>query len=204
MLALTRRALAAALIGIAFAPTAFAQQPPVRIRGEIVKVDGPLFVVKTRDGSSVNVKLADDVRVAALEKASLADVKVDTFMGIGGVPGPDGSIKALSIHIFLPTQRGVIQDRHGPWDGAPGGTMTNAYVESTVAGKEGEVVMVKYKDGEKKVLVTPETAIVRVAKGDKSELKAGSQIFIFQGQKEADDTVLAKALYVGRGLTPAM
>ena len=106
----------------------------------------------------LNVKLADDARVSALEKASLADIKNDSFIGIAGMPQPDGSIEAFSIHIFLPAQRGVVPDRHGPWDARPDSTMTNAYVdEHSEASKDGETLMVKYKDGEKKIIVTPQT-----------------------------------------------
>ncbi len=123
--------------------------------------------LKTRDGATLNVKLADDVRVSALVKASLADIKKDSFIGIAGMPEADGSIKAFSIHMFLPAQRGVVPDRHGPWDARPNSTMTNAYVESIVTAKDGETLMVKYKDGEKKIIVTPETVIAAAAPGSK-------------------------------------
>jgi len=142
--------------------------------------------------------------VLALVKASLADIKKDSFIGIAGEPQPDGSIKAFSVHMFLPAQRGVVADRHGPWDARPNSTMTNAYVESTVASADGEVLMVKYKDGEKKVIVTPATVIAANAPGDKSELKPGAQIIIFAAQKQADGSLLAPAIYVGRGFAPAM
>ena len=88
-----------------------------------------MLALKTRDGTMLNVKIADDARVSALMKASLADIKKDSFIGIAGIPKPDGSIEAFSIYMFLPAQRGVVPDRHGPWDARPGSTMTNAYVE---------------------------------------------------------------------------
>jgi hypothetical protein len=152
----------------------------------------------------LNVKVADDARVSALVKASLADIKNDTFIGIAGMPQPDGSIKAFSVHIFLPAQRGVVPDRHGPWDARQGSTMTNAYVTTMVKEKDGEVLTVKYKEGDKKVVVTSETVIAAAAPGNKSELKAGTPIIIFGWDKQADGSVLAKTLYVGRGVTPAM
>ena len=82
--------------------------------------------------------------------------------------------------------------------------MTNADVESMVTSVDGQTFMVKYKDGEKKVIVGPDTAIAAVAPGNKDELKAGAQIIIMASEKQADGSVLAKTLYVGRGLTPAM
>jgi hypothetical protein len=200
---MTRWSFAAAAIALLFATTAFAQQP-TRIRGEIEKADSGTLALKTRDGATLNVKVADDARVAALVKASLADIKNDSYIGVAGMPQADGSIEAFSVHIFLPAQRGVVPDRHGPWDAKPGSTMTNAFVESSVAEKNGQTLMVKYKDGEKKIVVTPTTAITAVAPGNKDELKPGTQVIIMASDKQPDGSVLAKTLYIGRGLTPAM
>jgi hypothetical protein len=192
------------IVALVLAATASAQQPG-RIRGEIVKADGANLELKLRDGGTLNVKLADDVRVSALVKASLADLKNDTFVGIAGVPRPDGSIEAHSIHIFLPAQRGVVPDRHGPWDSRPNSTMTNAYIEGTPVADGGSASFkVKYKEGEKNVVITPQTVIAAAAAGSKDELKPGAQIIIFGSEKQADGSVLAKTLYVGRGVTPAM
>ena len=185
------------------ASTAFAQAPG-RIRGEIVKADGGMFSLKTRDGTMLDVKLADDARVSALVKATLADVKIDSFIGIAGIPESDGSIKAYSIHMFLPAQRGVVPDRHGPWDGVANSTMTNAYVANMVTGKDGDVLTVKYKEGEKKVIVTKDTVIAAAAPGSKDELKVGVQVIIFGWDKQPDGSVLAKVMYVGRDVKPAM
>jgi hypothetical protein len=203
---IARAAVIAAGLGLivaSSASTAWAQQPG-RIRGQIEKADGSMLTLKTRDGGTLSVKLADDARVSGLNKATLADIKDDTFIGIAGMPEADGTIKAFSIHIFLPAQRGVVPDRHGPWDAKPGSTMTNAYVGTKVAAKDGETLTVKYKEGEKKVVVGPDTLIQAVAPGKKDELKAGAQIIVMQSEKQADGSFLAKNIYVGRGLTPAM
>ncbi len=199
---MTRWTVAAA-VALLFVTAAAAQQP-TRIRGQIEKADNGMLTLKTRDGTMLNVKLADDARVSALVKATLADIKKDSFIGIAGIPQPDGSIEAFSIHMFLPAQRGVVPDRHGPWDARPGSTMTNAYVEDMVQSKDGETLTVKYKDGEKKVVITPQTMIAAAAPGNKDELKPGAQIIIFGWDKQPDGSVLAKTLYVGRSLTPAM
>jgi len=208
MLTMSRRALVAAALGIALtagaALTHAQAQAPGRIRGQIEKVDGAMLAFKTRDGAVLNVKVADDARVGALEKASLADIKDDAFIGIAGMPQADGSIRAFSVHIFLPAQRGAVADRHGAWDARTGSTMTNAYVASRVKGKDGETLTVKYKGGEKKIVVTPETAITAVAKGDRGELKAGAEVIIMRAQKQADGSLLAQVMYVGRGVKPAM
>jgi hypothetical protein len=188
------RVVTAAMVTLLLATAAYAQQPG-RIRGEIEKADGGTLAVKTRDGAMLTVKIDDKTRVSALVKATLADIKTDTFIGIAD---------AFSIHIFLPAQRGVVPDRTGPWDARPGSSMTNAYVASAVAAKDGTTLTVKYKDGEKKVMVSPQTVIAAAAKGDASELKAGAHIIIFGWDKQADGSVLAKTMYVGRGVAPAM
>ncbi len=69
---------------------------------------------------------------------------------------------------------------------------------------DGQTLTVKYKEGEKKILVTPQTAIAAVAPGNKDELKPGTQIIIMQSDNAADGAVTAKVLYVGRDLTPAL
>ena len=202
-LQMARRVIAAAAMTLCLTAVAQAQQPG-RIRGEIEKAENGTLAVKTRDGAVLTVKVDAATRVSALTKASLADIKTDTFIGIAGMPRPDGGIDAFSIHIFLPAQRGVVPDRTGPWDARPGSSMTNAYVESAVTAKDGTTLTVKFKDGQKKVEVSPQTAIAAAAKGDASELKVGAQIIIFGWDKQADGSVLAKTMYVGRGLTPAM
>lgn len=203
-LGLSRRCLPVAAIACILAATAAFAQQPGHIRGQIEKVDGGMLALKTREGAMLNVRVDDKTRVAALVKASLADIKTDSFVGIAGIPQPDGSIQAFSIHIFLPAQRGVVPDRHGPWDARPGSTMTNAYVENMVTGKDGETLMVKYKDGEKKIVVTPQTVIAAAAPGSKDELKAGARIIIFGWDRQPDGSVLAKTMYVGRSIAPAM
>lgn len=200
---MSHKALIGAGLALVLAISAFAQQPG-RIRGEVVKVDGAMFSLKTRDGAMQDVKLADDARVSGLVKATLADIKPDSFIGIAGVPEADGSIKAYSIHMFLPAQRGVVADRHFPWDGVANSTMTNAYVANKVTGKDGEVLTVKYKEGEKNVIVTKDTVIAAAAPGSKDEIKAGAQVIIFGWDKQSDGSVLAKVMYVGRDVKPAM
>ena len=200
---MTRRASGTAAIVLLFATAAHAQQPG-RIRGQVEKIDGATYVLKVRDGTTLNVKLADDARISALEKATLADIKQDTFIGIAGMPKPDDSVEAFSIHIFLPAQRGVVPDRHGPWDARPNSTMTNAYVTSMVKEKDGDVLTVKYKDGEKKIVVTPQTVIAAAAPAKKEEIKEGTAIIIFAWDKQPDGSVVAKTLYIGRNVAPAM
>jgi hypothetical protein len=205
---MTRRIFAMAGFALLLATSAsFAQQPPqtVRIRGQIEKVEGDVLDIKTRKGDMVKVKLVDPARVMAFVKASLADITVGKFIGVTAMPQADGSQKAIGVHIFLDAQKGVVPDRHSPWDLQPGSTMTNAIVETTVAGVDGQNILVKYKDGEKKVVVPPNTTIVAYAPGDKSELKPGAQIIIFGATKQADGSLTTPTVSVGRdGVVPPM
>ena len=200
---MTRQALATAAIALLFATTGFAQTPPTRIRGEIEKVDGGMVTVKARDGSMMNVKLADNARIMAFVKASPADIKPNSYIGVTAMPEPDGTQKAIAVHIFLEGQRGT-GEGFRQWDLRPNSTMTNANVESKVASVDGDVVMVKYKDGEKKVIISKDTPVVAYAPSEMSEVKPGAQIIIFAAQKQADGTYSAPAINIGRGVAPPM
>ena len=202
MLTMTRRAMGVA--GLAMIVTAtgvWAQPAPptVRVRGEITKVDGTTLLVKMRDGQNVTVKLAQPPRIAAMLKASLADIKNGSFIGVSAMPQPDGTQKAYAVHIFMDAQKGVVADRHGPWDSRPGSTMTNANVASTVSGNDGQNLLVKYKDGEKKIVVPPDAVILAYAVGDKNELKPGAHVAIIRAMKKPDDSLEANRVNVGRG-----
>lgn len=184
----------------------FAQQPQtVRIRGQIEKADGDLLQIKARNGDEMKVKLVDPARVMALVKASLADIKVGTFVGVTAMPQADGTQKAIAIHILHELQRGVVPERFGPWDLRPGSTMTNAIVETSVSGVDGQTLTVKYKDGEKKVSVPPDTQIVVVTPGSKDELKPGVAAIVMAATKQPDGSLTTPAIYVGRnGVVPPM
>jgi hypothetical protein len=204
---MTRRALGAAGLALILSGSAaWAQQAPsVRVRGTIEKVDGNTLTVKSRAGEMLTVKLADDARVAAMLKATLADIKTGSYIGVTAMPQPDGSQKAIGIHIFMEAQRASVQARHSSWDREPGSTMTNANVETSVSSVNGQVMTVKYAEGEKKVVVPPNTPIVAMAPGSKADLKPGAAFIIMAAQKQPDGTLMAPAINVGRdGTIPPM
>lgn len=208
MLYVTRRAASLAAIALVIATSAaFAQtppaNPPVRVRGTVDKVDGNTVMVKLVNGENATIKLADNVRVLGLEKITIADVKPGSYVGISSMPQTDGSQKAMHVHIFPDALRGVAEG-HTPWDSRPGAMMTNANVDSTVAGNDGQTLMVKYKDGEKKVIVPADAVIVKYVPGDKAELTPGAKIFIVSAQRQPDGTLTAANVTVGRGITPPM
>jgi hypothetical protein len=184
---------------------AVAQQPPtVRIRGTIEAVDGSLLTVKSREGAELKVRVTDNAAVFGIANTPMSEIKPGSYIGVSAMPEPDGTQKALAIHIFPEAQRGVAEGFR-PWDLRPKSTMTNATVAETVAGTEGQNILVKYKDGEKKVVVPKDTPIVTFVVGDKSELKPGAKIIIFSATRKDDGTLEANRVNVGRdGITPPM
>lgn len=197
-------AVTACAIIVLSASSASAQQPPVRVRGEIMKVEGNKLFVKSRDGSDLTISVPDNVAVSDVVKIALTDVKPGSYIGISAMPEPDGSQNALHIHIFPEAMRGVAEG-HSGWDVRPGSTMTNATVAEIVEVGAGRTLVVKYKDGEKKIVVPGDIPIVTYAAGTKDELKPGAKIFIVAAQRQADGTLSAARISVGRdGLTPPM
>jgi hypothetical protein len=199
------RALAALTVISALGSVAWAQQPPtVRIRGAIEAVDGSLLTVKSREGADMKVRVTDNVVVIGIAKSALSDIKPGSYIGVSAMPEPDGTQKALAVHIFAEAQRGTGEGFRA-WDLRPNSTMTNATVAETVAGTDGQNIMVKYKDGEKKVVVPPGTPIVAFVSADKSELKPGAKIIIFGATKKDDGSLEAGRVGVGLdGITPPM
>jgi hypothetical protein len=197
--------LLASLMAMSAPGLAWAQQSPtVRIRGTIEAIDGSQLAVKSREGSDMKVRLTDNVTVFGVAKTTIAEIKPGSYIGVSAMPEPDGSQRALAVQIFPESQRGVAEGFR-PWDLRPNSTMTNATVAETVAGTDGEIILVKYKDGEKKVVVPLDTPIVSFVAGDKSELKPGAKIIIFSATRKEDGTLEAARVNVGRdGITPPM
>jgi hypothetical protein len=188
-----------------------AQDKPVRVRGTIDQIEGTMMTVKSREGDTLRIKLADDGSVIALEKASLADIKPNSYVGSTAMPNRDGTWKAVEVHIFPEAMRGTGEgDR--PYDYRPQSTMTNGTVSNvgkstvggTVSSEEGSTITLSYKDGSKKIELTPETVIVRYLPGSREELKPGARIYIPAATRQADGTLMTARINVGRGIAPPM
>jgi uncharacterized protein DUF5666 len=172
-----------------------AAPPTVRVRATITGIDGKTLTVKTRDGAETKVNLLDNAAVNEVAKAALADVKTGAYVAVTGLPQPDGSQKALVVYIYSEAQRGAAEG-HRPWDLVPNSTMTNATVDSQVAGKDGQTLTVKYKDGEQKILVTPATEITTATKKSAADLKPGQKILAF-ATKNPDGALEARNIAFG-------
>ena len=198
---LTATALAASLtISAAFAQRQ--QESGQRISGTIERVTGNFIFATGRDGGAITVKLADNVTVTAVLKATVADIKPGDYIGSGAVPQPDGSQKAVEVHIFArPQAHGG--HHYSDWYGAPNGTMTNGFVQPIVVGavaKDGgdPILLVKYPEGEKRIVVPASAHIARYMAGSKDDLKPGAPFRVQAAAKQSDGTYTAASISVGK------
>jgi hypothetical protein len=199
------RPLVAIVMVVASSLYAIAQQPPTpsRVRGTVEGIAGDELALKSRDGEELKLHMAGDMRVLGITKISLSDIKVGSFIGTTTVPGPDGSQNAVEVHVFPESMRGTGEGSR-PWDLRPNSTMTNATVADTVEGNDGHTLKVKYRGGEKEVVVSPNTPVVTYVPADKSELKPGAKVIAFT-KKLPDGSLETDRVGVGRdGLTPPM
>lgn len=194
----------AALVLLASSSSVIAQQASAsRVRGTIESVDGDVMSVKSRGGEDFKLRMAADMRVSGVAGISLSDITVGSFVGVTTVPGPDGSESAIEVHMFPEAMRGVGEGSR-PHDLRPNSTMTNATVAETVAANDGRILVIKYKGGEKKVVVSPDTPVVTYVPAEKSDLKAGARVIASMKQLP-DGSFETNRISVGRdGLTPPM
>src|SRR3954469_22592313 len=198
-----RPLIALAMLATSSIPALAQQTSPTRVRGTIESVDGGTLTVKSRSGEDVKLTMTGDIRVVGIVKIALSDIKVGSFIGTTTVPGPDGGNNAVEVHVFPEEMRGTGEGSR-PFDLRPNSTMTNATVAESVAGNDGHTLLVKYKDGEKKVVVSPDTPVVTYVHADRSELKAGAKVIAFF-KKLPDGSFEANRISVGlNGLTPPM
>ena len=184
---------------VASATGAFAQQPAaVRVVGAVENFDGHVLAVKSEKPGEVKINLTADATVFGVTEATIADIKPGAYIGVGAMPQPDGSQRAIQVTVLAESQRGL-SEGHRPWDARPNSTMTNGTVDQTVASVDGRVVIVKYKDGEKKIIVPPDARILAYQAGDKSELKPGAYIAIVRAIKKPDGSLETNRVNVGRG-----
>jgi hypothetical protein len=181
------------------AGAAGAQQPPtMRISGTVASFDGRVLAIKSPKFGDVKVSLADNTAVFGVSKASLADIKPGAYIGVGAMPQPDGSQRAIQVTVFAEVQRGV-GEGFRPWEARPHSTMTNGAVDQTVQSVDGPVLTVKYKGGAQKIVVPPDARILSYAVGDRSELRPGAHVAVLRAVKKPDGSLEANRVNVGRG-----
>jgi len=192
--------LAGAAVAAALVITSVqAQQKTVRVIGTIVGVDGPTIVVKPRGkGDEQRVTLTDKAGVFGVTRATLADIKPGAFIGVGAMPQADGTQKAVRISIFDEARRGNNEGHRPGWGPEGKGTMTNATVDTTVSAVNGQELIVKYKDGEKKIIVGPDAVIQRNVPGSAADLKPGAAVTISAATPKGEGSFETARISVGR------
>ena len=199
---LARLLLASALLTVGQAAMAQAVAKPLGVRGTITAVDADSLKVHTNRGEDLSIHLGKDTPVRGVTLAQVSDVKAGSYIGTAATPQPDGTLKALEIHVFPPEMAGT-GDGHRPWDLEKNSTMTNGSVGSVVAGA-GRTFTVQYKGGEKKVVVPDDVPIVNLVPGDRSLLAPGVKVVLF-AKRETDASLTALAISAGKnGVTPPM
>jgi hypothetical protein len=191
---------------LALSATALAQAPlpTQRIRGDVTALDGVNLQVKSRSGEALAIKLADNYTVTAVVKIDMSAIKTGTFVGTASMPQSDGTQTALEVLVFPEAMRGS-SEGHYPWDLRPGSMMTNATVaEAVVEATGGRRMLLKYKDGEKWVVVPPDAPIVTFEPGDRAMVVPGAHVLI-TATKQPDGNLTAARVAVGKnGLVPPM
>jgi hypothetical protein len=186
-----------ALLLLLLATTAALAQAPSRVRGTITSVDGDVLSVKSREGKELKIQLAPDAQVALTKKAAAADFKTGAYVGVTSVKGPDGRLVARRVHALGPQ----VPQMHGTWDSIPDSMMTNATLDATAQVGAGTELVLKNKDGEQKILVTPQTEYYTFAPGTRADLKPGETIFTGAAQK--DGKLVAQRVTVSKdGVKP--
>lgn len=185
---------------------ALAQSPkgePIRVRGAIASFDGETLTVKTREGQTANIALAQKGMVASVARAAISDIKPGDYVGIASLPNKDGGDGALEVLIFPAALKGASEGSFA-WDLKPNSTMTNATVADAVKGVDGRTVTVTYHGKEKKIAIPDGTPVVTLAPATKADLKSGAVVFV-SGEKAADGAMTGRQVVVGKnGVIPPM
>jgi len=172
-------------------------QDTMRIRGTVERIEGPVFVVKTRDGAEVKLTVTDNPLWVVIVSSKISDIKPGMFVGSAGMMQEDGTQKAIEVHIFPESMRGT-GEGHYDWDLLPKSKMTNGNVEQSVVGVDGPMLSVKYKDGEKKLVVTPQTIVVTYEMGKREEIQPGTRVFVSAAKKQPDGTLQTPRITYGK------
>lgn len=186
--------LACGLFNAIFIPQALAQTAPdtVRLRGTVLSVTPATLTINSRSGEVIELALSDKMVVSEVFPISLEDIKPGSFIGTAAMPQPDGSLRAIAVSVFRESARGT-GEGHRPFDLLPQSTMTNATVAEVgaVSGASGgRRLQLKYKDGEKTVIVPPETPVVTSRPADRGLLLPGASVSLFAQSVDGKPTVL--------------
>jgi hypothetical protein len=183
----------------------FSQTPPVptqRLRGTVVSCADGALVIAERSGESVRLTLDAKFAVSEVLPIELAAIQPGSFIGAAAMPQADGTQRALEVLVFPEAARGS-GEGHFPWDLQPGSTMTNATVADLASSAEGRTLTLRYKDGEKTLLVPLGVPVVTFKPGDVGLLVPGAKVLVTAQLREGQP-VATRALAGRNGFTPPM
>ena len=190
-------------IALFVASFAYAQAPSQRIRGDLIGLDGMTLQVKERSGEVMTITLADNYTVTAVVKTTIDAIKPNSYIGAASMRGSDGNDTALEVLVLPESGRGG-NEGHYPWDLKPGSMMTNATVSEVIAVDNARNVHVKYKDGERTIVVPAGVPIVTFEQGDRAMVKPGAHVLV-NATRAADGSLTTARVAVGKdGLVPPM
>jgi hypothetical protein len=172
-----------------------AQTPQTRIRGTVERLEGQSLTVKTQEGTTT-IALAPNYSVGAVVKASMADIKKGSFIGVGARPRAEGGLSAVQVFIFPEAMRGT-GEGHKPWAVLPDSTMTNATVAETVSRIDGGSVTLTYPGGEQTIAITPEANIIMAAPAAAADLVSGAQVAL-TASRQADGGLSSSRVTIAR------
>jgi hypothetical protein len=179
--------------------------PTQRIRGDVIALDGKNLQVKSRSGETLAIKLADNYAVSAVVPIDRSAIQPGVFIGAATMPQPDGTLSALEVVVFPEAARGS-GEGHYAWDLKPGSMMTNATITNVavVTGAGDRRMTVKYKDGEKTILVPDAVPVVTFEPGEQALLVPGAHVLL-TATRQPDGGLSAARVLVGKnGLVPPM
>ncbi|WP_426957881.1 hypothetical protein [Muricoccus radiodurans] len=201
---MNRRSMLLALAGLAIAGQAVAQGAPSRrIRGVITGLEGRNLLIRTREGESVTVLLADNVTVVALRRLELSEVRPGSFIGTAAEPDGDGGWRALEVLVFPEAMRGT-GEGHFAWDLTPSSSMTNANVTAAVDGTNGRELVLHPRGQEIRVRVPADAPVVTFIPAALEDLKPGAQVFLSAAPNAGGQLSAARITVARDGVVPPM
>ena len=190
---------------------------PEHIRGTIQSVDGDALTVVTSAGP-VRVKLAPSTAVAAVVQSDPAHITEGGFVGITSVTDPDGSQRAVEVHVFPEAMRGTGEGNFG-WDWPNGATaaskMTNGTVSSSkmtngtvTAQPGGSSLTLRYGNGtssdSQTIVIPPGIPVVAIEPGQSGDLQPGAHIFVVATRSSGGALTANRVLAGKDGVVPPM
>jgi hypothetical protein len=195
-------AFAAALAALWTSPAGAQSPRAMRVRGTIDSADAGSINLTSRSGQQLTMALSSETVILEIVPIRLEDIKPGSFIGSAALPQPDGTQRALEVHVFPENMRGTGVG-HRPFDLEPQSTMTNGTV-GTVSGEVGRTLIVDYGDGQKTIVVAPDTPIVTYQPGSRALLVKGAHVIVM-GTEASDGKLSATRISVGKdGLVPPM